>query len=63
MTTAKNKIYLFPTCLKRPIKYFAKTKARITPTTSSMMGPTDAIVVCVLVATADSNAVAVKPVA
>lgn len=37
--------YLLPTCLKMPIKYFASTNARITPTTNSMTGPTLASVV------------------
>ena len=54
--------YLLPTCLNKPIKYFAKTKAKITPTTSSMTGPIEARVVCTAVATFATRSVPVYPV-
>ena len=54
--------YLLPTCLNKPIKYFAKTKAKITPTTSSMTGPIEESVVCTAVATFPTRLAAVYPV-
>jgi hypothetical protein len=54
--------YLLPTCLNKPIKYFASTNASITPTTSSITGPIEASVVWTEVATLATRSEAKYPV-